>query len=120
VLLRGVSYGVKLRDLIKVEYPQFAVSDTILYEALTLLESEGVIDSFWQKIDGSVGDSVAGQEEPFGRKSESAGLLPDTEEPPQRTNRRGRPRRMLRIVTGQRNVAEELAQFWKKETQDKY
>lgn len=87
VLLQNDCYGIKLRDSIKVEYPQFAVSDTVLYAALELLENEGIIGSYRQKIDGE-------------------------------NEKRGRPRRMLRIVEKRRDEAEELAGFWEEDVQN--
>lgn len=87
VLIQSDSYGTNLRDKIGIEYPQFALSDTVLYAALELLKQEGIITSYRQKIDDE-------------------------------NEKRGRPRRMLRVVEKRRDEASLLAGFWEEDVQN--
>jgi len=51
VLLQEDSYGTKLIERVEREYPNYRLSDTILYTALKFLEDERVIAGYWQKIE---------------------------------------------------------------------
>lgn len=52
VLLRGDSYGTELIQLLENEYPNYRLSDTVLYSALKFLEDEEVITGYWKKVEG--------------------------------------------------------------------
>jgi len=52
VLLHGESYGTELIERLEREYPQYRLSDTVLYNALKFLESEKAIASHWEKVLG--------------------------------------------------------------------
>lgn len=52
VLLRGETYGTELVQTIELDYPNYRVSDTVLYAALQFLEEEQVITSYWKKVVG--------------------------------------------------------------------
>jgi len=52
VLLKGDSYGTELIGRLEQEYPSYRLSDTVLYEALSFLQEEDVISSYWQKVEG--------------------------------------------------------------------
>jgi len=51
VLLQEDSYGTELIERVEKEYPNYRLSDTILYTALKFLEDERVIAGYWQKIE---------------------------------------------------------------------
>ena len=52
VLLDADSYGTELIQRLEREYLIFRVSDPVLYAALSFLEKEEFITSFWQKLAG--------------------------------------------------------------------
>jgi len=52
VLLESESYGTALIQRLESDYPSYRLSDTVLYAALSFLESEKAIASRWQKVDG--------------------------------------------------------------------
>ncbi len=52
VLLQGDSYGTELIERVEREYPNYRLSDTMLYNALNFLEDKRVIASYWQKMEG--------------------------------------------------------------------
>jgi len=52
VLLEGESYGTELIQRLESEYPNYRLSDTVLYNALKFLESEKAIASHWEKVLG--------------------------------------------------------------------
>ncbi|MBW4518227.1 MAG: PadR family transcriptional regulator [Scytolyngbya sp. HA4215-MV1] len=52
VLLKKDSYGTELIQLLEVEHPNYRLSDTVLYGALNFLEGEGLITSYWKKLEG--------------------------------------------------------------------
>ena len=49
VLLAGESYGTELIQKLECEYPNYRLSDTVLYAALKFLEQEKAIVGYWQK-----------------------------------------------------------------------
>ena len=77
VLLQGESYGTELIERLEREYPDYRLSDTVLYSVLRFLEDERAIVSRWQK-----------------------------------TERRGRPRRMYQVEPQWLRSAESLAALW--------
>ncbi|OWY68972.1 PadR family transcriptional regulator [cyanobacterium TDX16] len=52
VLLEGESYGTGLMEKLESEYPNYRLFDTILYAALSFLESEQAVASRLQKVEG--------------------------------------------------------------------
>lgn len=52
VLLKGDSYGTQLVQQIEKDYPNYRLSDTVLYAALRFLEEEECITGYWQKVEG--------------------------------------------------------------------
>lgn len=52
VLLEGESYGTGLIEKLESEYPNYRLSDTVLYAALSFLEAQSAIASRWQKVEG--------------------------------------------------------------------
>lgn len=51
-LLRHDSYGTELISLLEQEYPNYRLSDTVLYSALKFLEDKGTITGYWKKVEG--------------------------------------------------------------------
>jgi DNA-binding PadR family transcriptional regulator len=52
VLSRGDSYGTELIQLLEHDYPNYRLSDTVLYSALKFLEDEEIIEGYWKKVEG--------------------------------------------------------------------
>ncbi|MDX2239099.1 MAG: PadR family transcriptional regulator [Leptolyngbyaceae cyanobacterium bins.302] len=52
VLLEGNSYGTELVQKIEQDYPNYRLSDTVLYAALNFLEEEHCVTGYWQKVEG--------------------------------------------------------------------
>jgi DNA-binding PadR family transcriptional regulator len=52
VLLEGESYGTELIQKLESEYPNYRLSDTVLYSALKFLEEEEAIVGNWKKMPG--------------------------------------------------------------------
>ena len=52
VLIRRDSYGTELIHAIENEYPDYRLSDTVLYSALKFLENQGAIMGYWKKVEG--------------------------------------------------------------------
>lgn len=52
VLLEGESYGTELIQKLEKQYPYYRLSDTVLYDALNFLVSEGAITSYSIKAQG--------------------------------------------------------------------
>lgn len=52
VLLQGDSYGTELIQRLEQEYSLYRLSDTVLYNALKFLETEGWITGYWKKVEG--------------------------------------------------------------------
>ncbi|MCU0568169.1 MAG: PadR family transcriptional regulator [Oculatellaceae cyanobacterium Prado106] len=52
VLLRRDSYGTELISLLEQEYPNYRLSDTVLYSALKFLEDASAITGYWKKVEG--------------------------------------------------------------------
>lgn len=52
ILLRGESYGTELIEQLTENYPQYRLSDTVLYSALKFLEQSGMIKGYWRKLQG--------------------------------------------------------------------
>lgn len=52
VLLKGESYGTELIQKLESEYPNYRLSDTVLYSALKFLEDEKAILGYWKKVEG--------------------------------------------------------------------
>lgn len=52
VLLRHDSYGTELINLLESEYPNYRLSDTVLYSALKFLEDRDTITGYWKKVEG--------------------------------------------------------------------
>jgi DNA-binding PadR family transcriptional regulator len=52
VLLSGESYGTELIQKLQSEYPNYRLSDTVLYVALKFLEESGAIAGYWKKVVG--------------------------------------------------------------------
>lgn len=51
VLLSRESYGTELIQLLEPKYPNYRLSDTVLYSALNFLETEGAIAGYWKKLE---------------------------------------------------------------------
>ncbi len=52
VLLRQDSYGTELIQWLTRQYPNYRLSDTVLYGALKFLEDENAVDGYWKKVEG--------------------------------------------------------------------
>jgi DNA-binding PadR family transcriptional regulator len=52
VLLRQDSYGTELIQWLTRQYPNYRLSDTVLYGALKFLEDEKAVDGYWKKVEG--------------------------------------------------------------------
>ena len=52
VLLQGDSYATEILQRLRHEHPNYQLSDTILYQVLQFLESEGWITTYWKKAGG--------------------------------------------------------------------
>lgn len=52
VLLRSDSYGTELISLLETDYPNYRLSDTVLYSALKFLEEKKMITGYWKKVEG--------------------------------------------------------------------
>lgn len=52
VLIEGESYGTELIYKLGSQYPQYRLSDTVLYSALKFLEDEKAIVGYWKKVEG--------------------------------------------------------------------
>lgn len=52
VLVCGNSYGTGLIQRLETKYPDYRVSDTVLYSGLKFLVEEDLITSYWKKVDG--------------------------------------------------------------------
>ncbi len=50
ILLNKDSYGTELIRVLKKQYPQYRLSDTVLYSALKFLEEEEMITGYWKKL----------------------------------------------------------------------
>ncbi|MCG8364062.1 MAG: PadR family transcriptional regulator [Pseudanabaenales cyanobacterium] len=52
VLIDCDSYGTELIQLLGREYPDYRLSDTVLYSALKFLEDQSAIVGYWKKVEG--------------------------------------------------------------------
>ena len=52
VLLQQDSYGTELIHRLTQHYPNYRLSDTVLYGALKFLEDENAVDGYWKKVEG--------------------------------------------------------------------
>ena len=52
VLIRHDSYGTELIHAIEKDYPNYRLSDTVLYSALKFLENQAAIMGYWKKVEG--------------------------------------------------------------------
>jgi DNA-binding PadR family transcriptional regulator len=52
VLLQQDSYGTELIQKLADTYPDYRLSDTVLYSALKFLEDQQSIDGYWKKVEG--------------------------------------------------------------------
>lgn len=52
VLTHHDSYGTELIQAIEQEYPNYRLSDTVLYSALKFLENQAAIMGYWKKVEG--------------------------------------------------------------------
>lgn len=52
VLVRRDSYGTELIQTIEQDYPDYRLSDTVLYSALKFLEHQGATMGYWKKVEG--------------------------------------------------------------------
>jgi len=52
VLIRHDSYGTALIHAIEKDYPNYRLSDTVLYSALKFLENQAAIMGYWKKVEG--------------------------------------------------------------------
>ena len=52
VLIDRDSYGTELIQLLGREYPDYRLSDTVLYSALKFLEDQTAIEGYWKKVEG--------------------------------------------------------------------
>ncbi len=48
VLLQGESYGTELIQRLETEYPNYRLSDTVLYSAIKFLEDNKAITGYWK------------------------------------------------------------------------
>ncbi|MEG3877635.1 helix-turn-helix transcriptional regulator [Microcoleus sp. herbarium7] len=51
-LLTGDVYGTGLINALEKDFPQYRLSDTILYSALQFLDNEGITIAYWKKVEG--------------------------------------------------------------------
>lgn len=51
-LLEEESYGMALINRLSEQFPQYRLSDTVLYGALKFLEESGLIEGYWYKLKG--------------------------------------------------------------------
>ena len=51
VLLQQDSYGTEFIQLLETRFPDYRLSDTVLYTVLQFLEGENVIHAYWQKVE---------------------------------------------------------------------
>jgi len=51
-LLEEESYGMALINQLSEQFPQYRLSDTVLYGALKFLEESGLIRGYWYKLKG--------------------------------------------------------------------
>lgn len=52
LLLEGDTYATEILQRLDQEYPNYRLSDTVLYEVIQFLEAEGWITSYWKKTEG--------------------------------------------------------------------
>jgi DNA-binding PadR family transcriptional regulator len=52
MLLQEDSYGTELIQRLESDYPNYRLSDTVLYTALKFLEDEKSIRGYWKKVEG--------------------------------------------------------------------
>ncbi|MBW4655784.1 MAG: PadR family transcriptional regulator [Kaiparowitsia implicata GSE-PSE-MK54-09C] len=52
ILQEHDSYGTELIQLLESEYPNYRLSDTVLYSALKFLEDTSAITGYWKKVEG--------------------------------------------------------------------
>ncbi|MEM8604643.1 MAG: PadR family transcriptional regulator [Cyanobacteria bacterium P01_H01_bin.121] len=52
VLLDHDSYGSELMQSLEKEYPDYRLSDTVLYGALKFLEDADTVTGYWRKVEG--------------------------------------------------------------------
>ncbi|MBF2006553.1 PadR family transcriptional regulator [Chlorogloeopsis fritschii PCC 9212] len=52
VVLQGESYGTELIQRLEAEYPNYRLSDTVLYSAIKFLEDHRAITGYWKKLEG--------------------------------------------------------------------
>lgn len=52
VLVEGNSYGTELISRLEQDYPNYRLSDTVLYGALNFLLDEEFLTGYWQKVEG--------------------------------------------------------------------
>ena len=52
MLLKQDSYGTELIQKLSETYPDYRLSDTVLYSALKFLEDQKTIDGYWKKVEG--------------------------------------------------------------------
>lgn len=51
-LLAEDVYGTGLINALEKEFPQYRLSDSILYSALQFLQDEGITIPYWKKVEG--------------------------------------------------------------------
>ena len=52
ILSNHESYGTELIEKLEKDYPNYRLSDTVLYSALKFLEEAGTISGYWKKVEG--------------------------------------------------------------------
>ncbi|WP_336884509.1 PadR family transcriptional regulator [Synechococcus elongatus] len=52
VLRHEDSYGTELIQHLETHWPNYRLSDTVLYTALKFLEDEQIISGYWKKVEG--------------------------------------------------------------------
>lgn len=52
LMQKGDSYATALIQSLETDYPQYRLSDTVLYGALKFLESEDIVDGYEQRAEG--------------------------------------------------------------------
>lgn len=52
VLRHEDSYGTELIQHLETQWPNYRLSDTVLYSALKFLEDEHIISGYWKKVEG--------------------------------------------------------------------
>ena len=52
ILQQEESYGTELIQQLTESFPQYRLSDTVLYGALNFLEQSGIIQGYWKKRQG--------------------------------------------------------------------